>query len=430
MKCIYVLPLALFALFIVPVKLTNPPPVQLNITVPQPLSYTSGTSITITADVWITDPDLDVKQFMTDHADKCKVCVQVTTVEVGDVLSSDAESEEVASDLLDPKYSQLLCDSLESPSLKFSGLPYGRHQLSAYLVYSETDKFSPVSLDFFTTSRQATPPKVTHPESLSILKQQRTLLQFARENPDPYITSDISSVPEPTVCSSSLSSSYPPSTFLMVGVKSSYDSFEYRDAIRNTWGKGSGKGSRYCVFFILGKLDPDMKRDSDDSYNYDSAMKAIRLEQHHNSDLVINIDVIDSYQTLIPKATKFMSYITSNYDFKYLIMTDDDVYLKVEDLIDGLMGRRDHDEPLYAGQVWEKMYNKKIKPNRDPSHRNGLSIEDYPMTDLPPFAIGPHYILSSNLVNFVGSNADILKGIGSLEDVSIGYWMLGLGVTV
>ena len=123
-------------------------------------------------------------------------------------------------------------------------------------------------------------------------------------------------------------------------------------------------------------------------------MKAIRLEQHHNSDLVTNIDVIDSYHTLIPKATKFMSYLTSNYDFKYLIMTDDDVYLKVEDLIDGLMGRRDHDEPLYAGQVWEKMYNKKIKPNRDPSHRNGLSIEDYPMTDLPPFAIGPHYILS------------------------------------
>ena len=52
------------------------------------------------------------------------------------------------------------------------------------------------------------------------------------------------------------------------------------------------------------------------------------------------------------------------------------------------------------------------------------------MDVFPPFAIGPHYLLSWGLASFIGNNAGRLKGVGTLEDVSVGYWMLGIGVKV
>ena len=39
-------------------------------------------------------------------------------------------------------------------------------------------------------------------------------------------------------------------------------------------------------------------------------------------------------------------------------------------------------------------------------------------------------MLSWGLAKFIGNNAGRLKGVGTLEDVSVGYWMLGLGVEV
>ena len=50
------------------------------------------------------------------------------------------------------------------------------------------------------------------------------------------------------------------------------------------------------------------------------------------------------------------------------------------------------------------------------------------MDSLPPFAIGPHYILSRDCASFVGDNADRLRGVGTLEDVSVALWLLALQV--
>ena len=45
-----------------------------------------------------------------------------------------------------------------------------------------------------------------------------------------------------------------------------------------------------------------------------------------------------------------------------------------------------------------------ILPNRDPTHRNHIPISQFPFPSLPPFAIGPHYILSHDLVSFLATN--------------------------
>ena len=108
--------------------------------------------------------------------------------------------------------------------------------------------------------------------------------------------------------------------------------------------------------------------------DYDELTRAIRNEQHVYGDLVTHeIPVIDSYYTLVEKTSYFMNFLVANYEFKYVMMVDDDVYLKLDDLVAGLKGREGlESDDFYAGQVWQKMYSKSIKPNRDPKHRNYL----------------------------------------------------------
>jgi hypothetical protein len=67
-------------------------------------------------------------------------------------------------------------------------------------------------------------------------------------------------------------------------------------------------------------------------------------------------------------------------------------------------------------------------PIRDPQHKNFLSLEQYQLDSLPPFALGNFYVLSGALGRYLARNADVLRPTGTLEDVSIAVWMMGLQV--
>jgi hypothetical protein len=77
----------------------------------------------------------------------------------------------------------------------------------------------------------------------------------------------------------------------------------------------------------------------------------------------------------------------------------------------------------------EYRLNHKFKRQKDPSHRNYLSNDSYPFDELPPFALGNFYILSDNLGRFLYQNIHRLKPVGTLEDLSVGFWLLSLGVS-
>ena len=47
--------------------------------------------------------------------------------------------------------------------------------------------------------------------------------------------------------------------------------------------------------------------------------------------------------------------------------------------------------------MWASELGHAIKPMRLLKHQNYLSEEEYPMDTLPPFAIGPHYIVFPSL---------------------------------
>lgn len=142
------------------------------------------------------------------------------------------------------------------------------------------------------------------------------------------------------------------------------------------------------------------------------------------------INVIDSYHNLVQKTTSFIVHACKTYDFQYLVILDDDVYLRVQN-ISSTLNAMPQRYRLYAGQVWREQYKRKIRPVRTKSatrDKNYLSIQDYPLDEFPPFAIGPHYLLSFDLAHYIYRNRGQLYSTGDLEDVTIGVWMLSLGV--
>ena len=130
------------------------PPVALSIITPAAEKFTSGTSVIVTADVTIIDETLQVSKFMTDFSPFMRVCIMVETIEAGDTFGIDQV-------VADEVFRQQLCDKLDSPTLKFSNVPYGKHRLAAHLVYRSVE-FGGLEMTFYTTGKKATPPKVTN----------------------------------------------------------------------------------------------------------------------------------------------------------------------------------------------------------------------------------------------------------------------------
>jgi len=72
--------------------------------------------------------------------------------------------------------------------------------------------------------------------------------------------------------------------------------------------------------------------------------------------------------------------------------------------------------------------NHKFLPQREEKHRNFLSKAHYPLDQLPPFALGNFYMLSADNTMFLADNSRVLRPVGTLEDLSVAVWMMGLQV--
>merc|ERR1712054_39043 len=108
-------------------------------------------------------------------------------------------------------------------------------------------------------------------------------------------------------------------------------------------------------------------------------------------------------------------------------MCDDDIFLRVDNLVKALKDQGERFR-FFAGQVWEKHYGRPLRPIRDPESKNYVSWQHWREETLPPIAIGPHYLMSSDCAEFIVSNRYDLRGVGTLEDVSIAVWLYTIGV--
>lgn len=217
-------------------------------------------------------------------------------------------------------------------------------------------------------------------------------------------------------------------TLLIVGVKTNLMSrFAHRQAIRETWANKQHLLPGIRVFFIGCRLDMTAQSSSAEH------LRAISLERQLYGDLLTDeLDCDDSYQGLVKKCTEFLHFVTSRAPERlpmYVMMADDDIYVRVNDLAQMLYEYAPRSK-YFAGQVSAEEFGRPQHPVRDLNHKNYLSKNQYPMSEFPPFASGVHYVLSLDCAQFIANNRHELRAVGALDDVSVAIWLMSVGIHV
>ncbi|EDO35080.1 predicted protein, partial [Nematostella vectensis] len=163
---------------------------------------------------------------------------------------------------------------------------------------------------------------------------------------------------------------------------------ENRKAIRGSWGlpnlqrgyiASNQDKLEWKVFFAMGKTGDN----SQDSRN-------IREAEEQNDLLIGNFN--DTYNNLVVKT--FMSHLwTLRLKCKYVLKTDEDVYIRLPVLISWL---RSQGSParFYGGHVYEG-----YRAIRDPcSSKWAISKAYFPDYYFPPFCGGAFHVISSDVV--------------------------------
>ncbi|OWZ00281.1 hypothetical protein PHMEG_00028567 [Phytophthora megakarya] len=135
----------------------------------------------------------------------------------------------------------------------------------------------------------------------------------------------------------------------------------------------------------------------------------------------------DSYTTLPQKVKEFLHFVGTDHVLRraaYVMIADEDVYLRIGDIAQQLTALGALSD-LYAGNVKE---GNTFRPERDPERRYYLPESVYPLDEFPPFAWGPHYLMSMDVVEFIADNREELQGLGPLDDVTIALWLLAIQV--
>ncbi|RLN61615.1 hypothetical protein BBJ29_008391 [Phytophthora kernoviae] len=222
-------------------------------------------------------------------------------------------------------------------------------------------------------------------------------------------------------------SSFATDPLLLIGIKTAVvASFPRRQAIRETWANPSLLPHGVKVLFLGCKPNvTDFQSDQD----RDRIVQALAKERAMYRDLLTKeLECTDSYEQLSDKVKSFMHLAAAEFPHtKYVMLADDDIYLRVDKLAEYLRGEAPR-ERAYFGEVWALKFAHKQMPVRDHFSKYHLPKDQYPLSTLLPYASGPHYVVSMDCVRFIAKNSWRLRSMNGLEDVSTGLWLLQLQV--
>ncbi|KAG3110026.1 hypothetical protein PI124_g11179 [Phytophthora idaei] len=209
---------------------------------------------------------------------------------------------------------------------------------------------------------------------------------------------------------------------LVIGVKTAVlTNFARRQAIRETWGQRAKHLNVQVIFLGCVPIMSDIPNEADRKRLRD----AVKMERTVYRDLLTEeLECEDSYRNLANKVKAFFNLAATMYlQTPYVMLADDDIYLQVDKLL-RLLEDFSGKKPVYLGQSWNSIYTRKSAPVREESHQSNLPKAQYPLSELPPFAFGPHYVVSMDCARFISKNYWRLRSLNGLEDVSVGLWLL------
>ncbi|KAH0540256.1 beta-1,3-galactosyltransferase 5-like [Cotesia glomerata] len=167
---------------------------------------------------------------------------------------------------------------------------------------------------------------------------------------------------------------------LVIVVTSAPSHIEARTAIRQTWGH-FGQRTDVSIVFILGTTN-DHKLE-----------KLLQYEQKLYAD-IIRGRFIDSYNNLTLKTISSLEWKdTFCLDAKFLLKTDDDMFINVPRLLSFIKAHDTETNVIYGrlAKNWKPIRNKKSKYY--------VSLEQFKQKVFPDFTTGPAYLLSKDVVH-------------------------------
>lgn len=228
--------------------------------------------------------------------------------------------------------------------------------------------------------------------------------------------------------------------FLLILVCTAPENLNQRNAIRASWGGlREAQGLRVQTLFLLG--EPREQHPNSGTRKNDLARESAAQGD------ILQAAFQDSYRNLTLKTLSGLNWVNKHCPMaRYVLKTDDDVYVNVPELVSELIlrggpgeqkerGMEPHREAaavnkepesqalgnqavplLYLGRVhW------RVNPSRTPGGRHRVSEEQWPPTwgPFPPYASGTGYVLSASAVQLILKVASRTPPL-PLEDVFVG----------
>lgn len=156
-----------------------------------------------------------------------------------------------------------------------------------------------------------------------------------------------------------------------------------RQSIRETWGGSTlslAEQQKWALFFVLGQTE-----------NYFENQTNLQEAFEYNDLLIGNFT--DHYYNIATKTFMGHFWALKRLNFKYILKTDDDVYVRIPQTINWLQSQN-KPRHFYGGYI----KNKYLKVSREKTSKWYLTRGEFAKDSWSPYCHGAFHIISSDIV--------------------------------
>ncbi|KAF7828048.1 beta-1,3-galactosyltransferase GALT1 [Senna tora] len=193
---------------------------------------------------------------------------------------------------------------------------------------------------------------------------------------------------------------------LLIGVFSTANNFKRRMAVRRTWLQYNAvRYNTAAVRFFVGLHKNQIVNEE------------LWKEAETYGDIQL-MPFVDYYSLITWKTLAICIYGTQIVSAKYVMKTDDDAFVRVDEVLASL-NRISVTHGLLYGLI-----NSDSRPHRNTDSKWYISSEEWPESTYPPWAHGPGYVISHDIARSVYRRyIDGRLKMFKLEDVAMGIWI-------
>lgn len=193
---------------------------------------------------------------------------------------------------------------------------------------------------------------------------------------------------------------------LFIGVFSTANNFKRRMAVRRTWMQYDlVRFGAVAVRFFVGL------------HKNQVVNEVLWNEARTYGDIQL-MPFVDYYSLITLKTVAICIYGTNMLSAKYVMKTDDDAFVRIDEVLSAL-----NSSNVTQGLLYGKI-NQDDQPHRNPESKWYISPEEWSDEKYPPWAHGPGYVVSRDIAKAVYKQYK--KGklkMFRLEDVAMGIWI-------